>query len=461
VNTSDASAHGYTLVKNFLGGGAFADVWEATDRLGRPRAIKLVRADVGTSSFIEHHAKSLAKVNHRNVVYVYDLVNILDPGTGQMSLGIVMDKIEGPKLSEALTVGFSAAEAERVGIGIIDGVEAIHAAGIFHNDLHDDNIIVGNPDVIIIDILYTKSDAQLSTTPRNKRMKRDVQDVHERLGDILNASPVDKAKIATFRQKVFADNFASLRSAFLDAFASSDSAIDSGVLADAKSKFTDPAFVDSEDYAKALLEAIPENVAAHTIIALLQDRAIHKKHILALRLMFLRLPMQHQIRVCAAMSELFGSQVPNGNWSSPIILLAATAEESWQLLPKLVRLRLENAIVENVRRGRLDIHASIPTKSGSFGTWSLHFWRYMGNKSALCDVFVELLNSDWYCQNYVAKWFLEILYLLAKSVDKEEQVLKALSYAYNNDARLVKRNFSKLPPHWQVAITGPDSGTGD
>ncbi len=458
---ANASAHGYTLVKNSLGGGAYGDVWEATDRLGRLRAIKLVRPDKGTPSFIEHHAKSLAKVNHRNVVYVYDLVNILDPITEQMSLGIVMDKIEGPKLSEALVAGFSAAEAKRVGIGIIDGVEAIHAANIFHNDLHDDNIIVGNPDVIIIDILYTKSDAQLSTAPLNKMMNRDVQDVHDRLGDILKASPVDKAKIATFRQKVFADNFANLRSAFLDAFASSDSAIDSGVLADAKSKFTDPAFVDSEDYAEALLEAIPENVSADTIIALLQDRAIHQKHTRALRLLFRSLPMQHRIRVCTAMSELFGAEVPNGNWSSPIILLAATAKDSWQLLLKLVQLRLENAIVEDVRRGRLDIHAFLPARSGALGTWSLSLWRYMRNQSALCDVFVELLKSDWYCQNYVANSFFGILHPLAQSVDKEKQVLEALSSAYNNDARVVKNNLHKLPPHWQVAIAGPDSGTGD
>ena len=85
----------------------------------------------------------------------------------------------------------------------------------------------------------------------------------------------------------------------------------------------------------------------------------------------------------------------------------------------------------------------------------------MRNQSALCDVFVELLKSDWYCQNYVANSFFGILHPLAQSVDKEKQVLEALSSAYNNDARVVKNNLHKLPPHWQVAIAGPDSGTGD
>lgn len=51
----------------FIDDGAFADVWKATDELGRTFAVKIIReATINVSNALEH-ARALARANHQNV----------------------------------------------------------------------------------------------------------------------------------------------------------------------------------------------------------------------------------------------------------------------------------------------------------------------------------------------------------------------------------------------------------
>ncbi len=65
-----------------LGGGAFADVWAATDSLDRRVAVKIIHKWAAVISSALAHAKALARTNHPNVVSVFSLEKIAHPESG-------------------------------------------------------------------------------------------------------------------------------------------------------------------------------------------------------------------------------------------------------------------------------------------------------------------------------------------------------------------------------------------
>jgi len=122
-----------------LGDGAFGDVYEAIDDLGRRVAVKIIReAGAGVSSALDH-ARALARAQHVNVVTVYGLDRVVDPDTGMMVDCVVMELLEGETLRARLRgPRFSVAEAQAVGGCLTAGLRHIHGQGMAHGDLHED-----------------------------------------------------------------------------------------------------------------------------------------------------------------------------------------------------------------------------------------------------------------------------------------------------------------------------------
>src|SRR2546427_10525545 len=65
-----------------LGEGAFGDVYEAVDELGRRLAVKIIRPSAAAFSTALDHARALARAQHPNVVSIYSLEKVPDPDTG-------------------------------------------------------------------------------------------------------------------------------------------------------------------------------------------------------------------------------------------------------------------------------------------------------------------------------------------------------------------------------------------
>ena len=135
-------------------GGAFGDVWEAEDALGRRVAVKLIRsAGLALSSALDH-ARALARAQHPNVVAVYALDTVAHPDTGLPVECVVMEWLDGETLSARITSPrFSHDELLAIGKGLIAGLRHIHQQGLAHGDLHADNVMIVNGVVRIIDIL--------------------------------------------------------------------------------------------------------------------------------------------------------------------------------------------------------------------------------------------------------------------------------------------------------------------
>jgi eukaryotic-like serine/threonine-protein kinase len=130
-----------------LGRGGMGVVWRATDTLlSRQVALKEVDLPRGGDAAereelrarVSREARAAARLSHPGVVTVYDIAH--DGGQDF----IVMELVSAPTLEELVrTEGpLSPERAARLGLGLLDALEAAHRAGIVHRDLKPKNVMV-------------------------------------------------------------------------------------------------------------------------------------------------------------------------------------------------------------------------------------------------------------------------------------------------------------------------------
>jgi eukaryotic-like serine/threonine-protein kinase len=130
-----------------LGHGGMGVVWRATDTLlARPVALKEVDLPRGVDAAereglrarVSREARAAARLSHPGVVTVYDIAH--DGGQDF----IVMELVSAPTLEELVrTRGpLTPERAARLGLGLLDALEAAHRAGIVHRDLKPRNVMV-------------------------------------------------------------------------------------------------------------------------------------------------------------------------------------------------------------------------------------------------------------------------------------------------------------------------------
>jgi hypothetical protein len=130
-----------------LGHGGMGVVWRATDTLlGRQVALKEVDLPRGVEAAgreslrarVSREARAAARLSHPGVVTVYDIAH-----DGEQDF-IVMELVSAPTLEELVRTGGPLApqRAARLGLGLLDALEAAHRAGIVHRDLKPKNVMV-------------------------------------------------------------------------------------------------------------------------------------------------------------------------------------------------------------------------------------------------------------------------------------------------------------------------------
>lgn len=138
-----------------LGDGASAEVWVARDRsLHRDVAIKILRAehlrDADMIGRFTMETRALPRVRHPNVV------RMLGRGHHRGRPFLVMEYVAGVELSAVL----AALGKQRMPIGralgilrsVLDGLAAMHAAGVLHGDVKPSNAIIAPNRVVLVDL---------------------------------------------------------------------------------------------------------------------------------------------------------------------------------------------------------------------------------------------------------------------------------------------------------------------
>ncbi len=132
----------YQIVRHLARGG-MAEVYLAHDELlDRPVAVKVLFPELARdASFVERfrrEAQSAARLNHPNIVSVYDF------GEDQDAQYIVMEYVEGQTLRDMIRAGgpMAPAEAIKIGTDIAAGLAVAHTEDIVHRDMKPANVLI-------------------------------------------------------------------------------------------------------------------------------------------------------------------------------------------------------------------------------------------------------------------------------------------------------------------------------
>jgi len=128
----------------WIGAGGMGEVYRARDpRLGREVAIKVIgeafAADAGRVQRFEQEARAAGRLNHPNVLAVYDA------GVSDGRPYIVSELLEGESLRDRLRTGpLPPRKVLDYARQIAEGLAAAHDKSIVHRDLKPDNIFITN-----------------------------------------------------------------------------------------------------------------------------------------------------------------------------------------------------------------------------------------------------------------------------------------------------------------------------
>jgi tetratricopeptide (TPR) repeat protein len=139
----------FTLTR-LLGRGGMGEVWAARDpELDREVAIKLLYVDLGgmdheRQARLRREAQAMARVNHPNIVRIYEL------GADGDRLFCAMELVEGETLRSWLKTPRTWRETLQVVLAAGRGVAAAHAAGLVHRDVKPDNVMIARDGRILV-----------------------------------------------------------------------------------------------------------------------------------------------------------------------------------------------------------------------------------------------------------------------------------------------------------------------
>ncbi len=151
---SDRAIGGRYRLVSRLGHGGMGTVWRAHDEIvDREVAVKEPRVPdhlperdrQNVHLRMQREARAAARIDHPNVVTVYDVV--VEDGKPW----IVMELVQGHSLADRLQEGtLDARDAAGIGLAVLGALTAAHQAGVLHRDVKPDNVLLGQNDRVVL-----------------------------------------------------------------------------------------------------------------------------------------------------------------------------------------------------------------------------------------------------------------------------------------------------------------------
>ena len=142
---------GKYVATDIIGRGGFSIIYKGMHLgLNMPVAIKMMRHDLAVDpdflSNFQNEAKTIASLNHENIIKIYDIEERF------RTVFIIMEYLEGESLDAMLEQPKSIPPALAVHylIQICSGLQYIHQRGIIHRDINSSNVIVEQNDQLKI-----------------------------------------------------------------------------------------------------------------------------------------------------------------------------------------------------------------------------------------------------------------------------------------------------------------------
>ncbi len=143
-------------LKEVLGRGSIGVVWRARDEsLDRDVAIKEVRLPQGVESDMVdslhartlREARSAARLSHPGIIVIHEVVRHEDQPW------IVMELVRGRTLQQIIENDWppSPERTAELGVKILAGLRAAHAAGVVHRDIKPSNVLIDDERAVITD----------------------------------------------------------------------------------------------------------------------------------------------------------------------------------------------------------------------------------------------------------------------------------------------------------------------
>ena len=147
-------AERYRLIRP-IGTGGMGRVWLARDEiLHREVAIKEVIPPQGLTDAEREElhqrtlreARAAARLNHPNVVQIYDVIN------AEHRPWIVMEYLKARSLFQLVRTGgpLSPERTAEIGLAVLAALTAAHAAGVLHRDVKPSNVLIADDGRVVL-----------------------------------------------------------------------------------------------------------------------------------------------------------------------------------------------------------------------------------------------------------------------------------------------------------------------
>ena len=147
-------------IEGLIGRGGMADVYRGIDTtLERPIAVKILtdRSDPVLRRFLRE-AQSMARLNHRNIVAVYDA------GQADGLSYIIMELVSGRTLAQIPADGLTMHVAIRYFIELLEALANAHEQSIIHRDIKPTNVMVTDDGTVkVMDFGLSRRTSEMSS----------------------------------------------------------------------------------------------------------------------------------------------------------------------------------------------------------------------------------------------------------------------------------------------------------